>query len=275
MTILSQAIEALRNVGIDSAQLDAELLLSQAVGLSRIQLKTLKNPEPSPEQATIFKEMLTRRLKREPIAYILGEKEFWSLNFKVSPAVLCPRPDTEILVEAAIATRPQKVLDLGTGSGAILLSILHDCPEATGIGVDISPQALEIAQENAQHLGLASRARFLLGSWCEGLQDQRPLFDLIVSNPPYIATQEVPLLEPEVAVYEPKMALDGGSDGLDPYRALIPQVCLHLKESGWIMLEVGLAQAPAVAQLLSEHGLHQITLKKDYQGIERCVIAQR
>jgi release factor glutamine methyltransferase len=194
------------------------------------------------------------------------------MDFAVSSAVLCPRPDTEILVQAALQTKPTRILDLGTGSGAIILSLLKELPYATGIGIDISPQALEIARKNAEHLGLASRADFLLGSWCDGLSDS---FDLIVSNPPYIESSVISGLTPEVAEFEPKLALDGGMDGLDAYRALIPQLQMHLGSSGWVVLEIGKGQEFAVQQLMSEHKLENFSIAKDYQGIDRCVIAQR
>ena len=269
--MLKQAITALEKAGSESPKLDAELLLAHVLGCSRLDLKT-KNYPLNAEHEKQFQKLLTRRLNREPMAYILGTKEFWSMDFSVSPAVLCPRPDTEILVQAALQTKPTRILDLGTGSGAIILSLLKELPHATGIGIDISLQALEIARKNAEHLGLASRANFLLGSWCEGLSDS---FDLIVSNPPYIESSVISGLTPEVAEFEPKLALDGGIDGLDAYRALIPQLQMHLRFSGWVVLEVGEGQAFAVQQLMSEQKLENFSIIKDYQGIDRCVIAQR
>lgn len=269
--MLKQAIEALKNAGSESPKLDAELLLCSVLGYTRLELKT-RDITMNAEQEALFQSLLSRRTNREPMAYILGKKEFWSLDFSVSPAVLCPRPDTEILVEAALKTKPTRILDLGTGSGAILLSLLHELPSATGVGVDISPQALEIAKKNAVHLGLASRAHFLLSSWCDGLSDS---FDLIVSNPPYIESAVISDLETEVAVFEPKLALDGGNNGLDAYRNLIPQLQKHLKVNGWVVLEIGKGQELAVQQLMSEHKLENFSIAKDYQGIERCVIAQR
>lgn len=269
--MLKQAITALEKAGSESPKLDAELLLAHVLGISRIQLLA-NHPVPDEVQKRRFQALLERRLRREPMAYILGHKEFWSLDFKVSSAVLCPRPDTEILVQAALQTRPRRILDLGTGSGAILLSLLSELPQATGVGVDISPQAIEIAAENAVHLGLASRAEFLLRFWCDGLSGE---FDLIVSNPPYIESSVISGLEPEVAVFEPKLALDGGIDGLDAYRMLIPQVMRHLKVGGWVVFEVGMGQAHAVQQLMSEQNLENFSIINDYQGIDRCVIAQR
>lgn len=270
--MLKEAISALEKAGSESPQLDAELLLAHVLDCSRLELKTHEYTLTDAQQMQL-QSLLERRLKREPIAYILGEKEFWSMRFKVSSAVLCPRPDTEILVGAALKTKPTRILDLGTGSGAILLSLLKELPDATGLGVDISPQALEIAKENTVHLGLASRAEFLLGSWCNGLSGK--IFDLIVSNPPYIESAVLSGLTPEVSMFEPKLALDGGIDGLDPYRILIPQLPLHLRSGGWVVLEVGEGQAFAVQQLMSEQQLENFSIAKDYQGIERCVIAQR
>ncbi len=269
---LETSIAALKKSGSESPKLDVELLLAHVLGCSRLDVKT-GDLHPTKAQEALFQLLLERRMKREPIAYILGEKEFWSLNFKVSPAVLCPRPDTEILVEVALKTKPARILDLGTGSGAILLSLLKELPQATGIGIDISTQALEIAKENAVHLGLASRAHFLLGSWCDGLSDKT--FDLIVSNPPYIESAMLPELSPEVSLFEPKLALDGGVDGLDPYRILIAQLPKHLRSGGWVVLEVGEGQSFAVQQLMGEQKLENFSIAKDYQGIDRCVIAQR
>ena len=274
--MLKEAISALENAGSESPKLDAELLLAHVWGITRVKLLTSHDNGLTEAQEREFQVLLSRRLKREPMAYIVGSKEFWSLDFKVSSAVLCPRPDTEILVQAALKmvhrSQPLRILDLGTGSGAILLSLLSELPHATGTGVDISPQAIEIAKENASHLGLASRAEFLLGSWCDGLLGQ---FDLIVSNPPYIESSAISGLEPEVAVFEPKLALDGGVDGLDAYRLLASQVPLFLRSGGWVVFEVGEAQALAVQQLMSEQKLENFSIAKDYQGIDRCVIAQR
>ena len=274
--MLKEAISALENAGSESPKLDAELLLAHVWGITRVKLLTSHDNGLTEAQEREFQVLLSRRLKREPMAYIVGSKEFWSLDFKVSSAVLCPRPDTEILVQAALKmvhrSQPLRILDLGTGSGAILLSLLSELPHATGTGVDISPQAIEIAKENASHLGLASRAEFLLGSWCDGLLGQ---FDLIVTNPPYIESSAISGLEPEVAVFEPKLALDGGVDGLDAYRLLASQVPLFLRSGGWVVFEVGEAQALAVQQLMSEQKLENFSIAKVYQGIDRCVIAQR
>lgn len=275
MQTLKTKISALKNSGSESPKLDAELLLSHVLGCTRLELKT-RDVVLNAAQEKQFNSLLSRRLNREPLAYILGLKEFWSMDFAVSPAVLCPRPDTEILVQTALslrhsATSPH-ILDLGTGSGAILLSLLAELPHATGIGIDISLQALEMARKNAVDLGLASRADFLLGSWCDGLSDS---FDLIVSNPPYIESSVISGLAPEVAKFEPKLALDGGMDGLDAYRVLIPQLQKHLRLSGWVVLEVGEGQAFAVQQLMSEQKLDHFSIIKDTQGIDRCVIAQR
>ena len=274
--MLKEAILALENAGSESPKLDAELLLAHVLGITRVKLLTSHDNGLNEAQEREFQALLSRRLKREPMAYILGQKEFWSLDFKVSPAVLCPRPDTEVLVQKALKlvhrAGPLKILDLGTGSGAILLSLLTELPHATGVGVDISPQAIEIAAENAAHLGLASRVEFLLSSWCDGLSGQ---FDLIVSNPPYIESSVISGLEPEVAMFEPKLALDGGVDGLDAYRLLASQVPLFLRSGGWVVFEVGEAQALAVQQLMSEQKLENFSIAKDYQGIDRCVIAQR
>ena len=276
MKILESAISALLQAGCDKPKLDAELLMAHVLGVSRIGLITRADKEITEAQKTAFEALLARRIQREPVAYIVGEKEFWSMRFKVSPATLCPRPDTEIMIESALKLFPRdaalNIADLGTGTGAILLALLSEFPNARGTAVDISPQALEIAKENGRNLGLASRADFLLGSWLETLSGS---FDLIVSNPPYIESSLLPELSPEVAVFEPKSALDGGKDGLDAYREIVPQLRERLRPGGWVILEVGVGQVPAIANLMSEQDLQVTSIAKDYQGIDRCVIAQR
>jgi release factor glutamine methyltransferase len=221
--------------------------------------------------------MVRRRLAREPIAYILGEKEFWSLPFEVGPAVLIPRPESESVVEAALAqvadrAAPLLLLDLGTGSGCLLLALLSELPGATGRGVDLSAAALAVAHGNAERLGLADRTRFEQRSWGGGLTER---FDLIVSNPPYVAAGDLAGTEPEVRAFEPEIALTAGSDGLAAYRALIPDCARLLAPGGHVVLEIGQGQGAAVAGILASHGLGVIERRADLAGIERCVVAQR
>lgn len=264
----------LETAGIENAKLDAALLIAHALSTTREAL--LMDPdrlltEPQTEAA---EALLARREKREPLAYIVGTREFWSLPFKTAPGVLIPRPDTETMLLAAQQLFPKdaplSIVDFGTGSGCILLSLLHHYPNATGTGVDISPQALEIAAENARELALANRASFLLSKWSEGLSGR---FDLIVSNPPYIETATIQELEPEVSLYEPLQALDGGTDGLDAYRQIAASVREHLNPEGKVILEVGFNQAEAVREIITENRLQFITYANDLSGIRRCVVA--
>jgi release factor glutamine methyltransferase len=207
---------------------------------------------------------------------MLGEKEFWSLAFEVGPAVLIPRPETETVVEAVldeIAERGAalRLLDLGTGSGCLLLALLSELPNATGLGIDDSAAALAIARRNAARLGLAARAGFAQGRWGEGL---RGAFDVIVSNPPYIAESEWPGLQPEIRTFEPKAALVAGPDGLAAYRALAPDCARLLARDGLCALEIGHGQGDAVAEILARHGLQVTQRRRDLAGIERCVVVR-
>jgi release factor glutamine methyltransferase len=219
--------------------------------------------------------LVRRRLAREPIAYILGEKEFWSLPFKVGPAVLIPRPESETVIEAALAALPERqaalrILDLGTGSGCLLLALLSELPNATGLGVDVSAAALEIAEANAHRLGLAGRARFEKRTWGAGL-DRR--FDLVVSNPPYVSEADRAKLQPEIRDFEPQEALFAGPDGLEAYRALAPECARLLRPAGFLVLEIGQGQGDPVARILDRHDLVVTGRYRDLAGIERCLIA--
>ena len=207
------------------------------------------------------------------MAYILGRREFWGLDFTVSPATLIPRPDTETLVEAVLATgiAPRRVLDLGTGTGCLLLAVLHEFPPAFGVGVDVSPEASLLAKRNAASLGMADRAVFLTGSWADAL-DQT--FDLVLSNPPYIEAADVAGLMPEVARYEPLSALAAGADGLDAYRAIIAGLPRLLTPDGLAVLELGAGQALSVAQLGAAAGF-SCTTRQGLDGIDRAVVLTR
>ena len=228
------------------------------------------------EQEAALEALVRRREEREPIAYIVGEKEFWSLRFQVDPAVLIPRPDTETVVEAVLdqiaeRTATLRILDLGTGSGCLLLALLSELPYATGLGVDDSPAALAVARRNAERLGIAPRAEFRQGGWGEGLQER---FDLIVSNPPYVAEGEWDRLQPEIRCFEPKPALLAGPDGLAAYRELAPHCAKLLATNGALALEIGLGQADAVSAILAAHGLEVVERRRDLAGIERCLLVK-
>ncbi|OAN48085.1 protein-(glutamine-N5) methyltransferase, release factor-specific [Paramagnetospirillum marisnigri] len=272
---LHRAAERLAAVGIDTARLDARLLLAEVVGLSPQALFSKPHLELTVGEIERFEGLMARREAREPVSHLLGRRGFWTLDLTVSAAVLDPRPDTETLVEAVLAmvpdrARPLRIVDFGTGSGCILLALLSELRFATGLGIDRSPAALAVAQANAHAAGLAERAEFRQGDWGEGLDGS---FDVVVSNPPYIPEDEIDGLEPEVARFEPRLALAGGPDGLDCYRALAPHISRLLAADGVAALEVGMGQAADVAAILSGAGLVNQGVHRDLAGVERCVLA--
>ncbi len=230
------------------------------------------------------RSLTARRVRREPMAYILGEREFWGLPFKVSPAVLVPRPDSETLIEAALSLMPDRarawrILDLGLGSGCLLLTLLREYPQARGVGLEASADGLTVAQENATALGVADRARLLAGDWRRSgwvetlLEALGGPFDLVVSNPPYIASAAVPTLMPEVSSFEPRLALDGGANGFDAYHTLIAASPRLVTAGGFMAVEVGEGQASEIARLFAAAGLTPRAPWKDLGGIDRVVTA--
>jgi release factor glutamine methyltransferase len=268
------AIERLQQAGIDNPSLDARLLICEALSCDRAAL--LAQNERILTQAETDKSefLIARRAAHEPVGRILGRREFWGLSFALNEATLEPRPDSESLIALALTLQlPEKprLLDLGTGTGCLLLALLHEWPEATGLGIDLAPRAVEAAQKNAESLGLTARASFQTGDW---LKDVTGSFDLILSNPPYIPTPEIAALMPEVRLFDPKAALDGGKDGLDPYRKLIPLFPRFLTPEGWALFEVGAGQAEDVVALFETHGFKNIQTQKDLGGISRCVAGQ-
>jgi release factor glutamine methyltransferase len=262
------AAEALRAAASRIERLDAEVLLAHLLGVDRGGL--LLNQDMNIDWQA-YELLVKRRAESEPVAYITGHREFWSLDLLVTPAVLIPRPDSETLIEAALASgmTPATILDLGTGSGALLLAALSEWPNAQGLGIDASPAALEIAARNAERLGLADRARFQPGNWGQGL-DQR--FDLIVCNPPYIETGAD--LLPDVRDHEPASALFAGADGLDDYRRIVPQLPGLLNAGGIAIVEIGHTQAPAVTGLAQATGFNARTCR-DLAGLDRCLVLTR
>jgi release factor glutamine methyltransferase len=272
---LSAATDALRAVGVEDPRLDAEVMLAEAMGVDRATLVVARAEVPAPA-ARRFGEMVRRRLRREPVAYILGRRGFRRIELAVDRRVLVPRPETELLVELAVEREPATVLDVGTGSGAVALAIAEELPRCAVVATDTSVGALEVARANAARLGLGDRVRFLEGSVPEGEG-----FDLIVANLPYVAEPDWPSLQPEVTRWEPREALLAGPDGLDAIRALLAERGRALSRialqssaavSSALALEVGEGQAPAVAELMREAGFGSIEVRTDLAGIERVVV---
>jgi release factor glutamine methyltransferase len=262
---LSSATDALRAVGIEDPRLDAEVMLAAATGLERAALISEPEAELQPPASRLFGEMVRRRLRREPVAYIVGRKGFRHIELEVDRRVLIPRPETELLVEIALERRPATLLDVGTGSGAIALAVADELPDCEIKATDTSPAALEVAEANARRLGLNQRVRFAAGS----LPPEED-FELILANLPYVAEGDWASLQPEVSEWEPREALLSGPDGLDAIRDLIPRV-----EVGALALEVGEGQAEAVRGLLAAAGFGAIETRSDLAGIERVVLGER
>ena len=279
-SLLRDAAVALTAAGIDNARFEARLLLAHAAGVT-IERLVAHGGEAAPSAvAAVLRGLTARRIRHEPMAYVLGEREFWGLPFKVTPAVLVPRPDSETLIEAALAlmpgrTEPWRIADLGVGSGCLLLSLLREFPNASGVGLDASAEALAVTRANARSLGVEARLRLVEGDWRQPGWAERlgGPFDLLVSNPPYIETADIDGLMPDVARFEPRLALDGGADGLDAYRAIVGDAPRLVAPGGHLLLEVGAGQAIEIARLLSDSGLHPGAPWKDLGGIERIVPA--
>jgi release factor glutamine methyltransferase len=267
--------------GIDSAELDARMLVGAALGLDLTGMIAAANRRLTSDESSRLENFARRRLEGEPIARILGNKEFWGLSLKLSPATLVPRPDTETVVELALemlrtapgANRPLRIADIGTGSGAILLALLSELPDAFGVGTDISEAALRTARANAACLGFAARAGFVACDYAAALSGH---FDLIVSNPPYIRTADIATLATDVRDHDPQPALDGGADGLDAYRALIPQSVQLLAHGGALVVEAGQDQSGPIEGLMTAAGLtRQGPPKADLAGIRRAVAGRK
>jgi release factor glutamine methyltransferase len=264
--------------GIEEADADARILLAHALHLDRAQLLAQSDRLLEAREIDTVLPLAARRLKREPVARILARKEFWSLPLGLTPNVLVPRPETETIVEAALdrvlrgglRLERLRVLDIGTGSGALLLALLEEMPNATGIGTDIDAGALACARANAERHNLAGRCSFVAGDMAAGLAGP---FDLIVSNPPYVARGEIARLEPEVRDYDPKLALDGGEDGLDAYRAIAAAAPRLLAPDGRLIVELGAGQELSVRTLFTNTGLAIVTVRNDLSGIPRALVA--
>ena len=262
----AQAVDALRAAGIEQPAREARLLLAAALDLPPGSL-----PDPAVAIPATFTGLVRRRVAHEPMARIVGRQGFWTLDLLVSDATLIPRADSETLIEAAVASRSRvsRILDLGTGTGALLLAALAEYPEATGVGIDRNPAACALAAANATRSGLSGRAAFVCADWSAPLSGR---FDLVLCNPPYIPGREIAALMPEVAAWEPALALDGGGDGLDAYRAILPRVPALLTPHGIAVLEHGAGQADAVADLAKDAGLRVVARRDDLGGIGRAVI---
>jgi release factor glutamine methyltransferase len=252
------AAARLTSAGIDDGLREARILAKAA-----------------PDAAT-FAAFIARRERREPVAYILGRREFWSLEFEVTPAVLIPRPDTETIVETALReltqTPPRRILDLGTGSGCLLISLLTEFPRATGVGIDISPEAIEVAKRNAARLGVADRATFELADFGAFACEER--FDLVVSNPPYIPDATIVALDPDVRDHEPQLALKGGRTGLDAVERIACALARTLAPEGLALIEIGHDQGESGARTLRNEGVNVLEIVKDLAGLDRVLVAR-
>jgi release factor glutamine methyltransferase len=274
LKILRWTADYFRGKGIESARLDAELLLSATLAMDRVTLYVNFERPLNADELSRYREKVQRRASREPIQYILAETEFWSLPFNVNPAVLIPRADTEVLVEEVLKKMDGccSVLDIGTGSGAIAIALAHEMPEIYVTAIDCSEAALEVARGNARRNGVEDRVACLAG-------DLKSLpagpFDVIVSNPPYIPSRDWEQLMPEVRDHEPRLALDGGDDGLEAYRRIAVQAVQVLSPDGWLLVEVGIGQATVVSALFRAAGLTDVTQRDDYAGIPRVVTGRK
>ncbi|MBB3017133.1 release factor glutamine methyltransferase [Microvirga lupini] len=274
---LRELRRTLTEAGFETAALDARLLLLEALGISATDLITSPDTPLTAEQSDTLAAFTNRRLAHEPVARIVGEREFWGLPFRLSPETLVPRPDTETLIETALALLPDRqaplrIVDFGTGSGCILVALLHELPNAIGLGVDLSFGAVVTARANAVGNRVGNRCHFALSRWADAVSGP---FDLIVSNPPYIASGVIPTLDEEVREHDPRLALDGGPDGLEPYRILLGEAERLLAAGGLLVVEIGYDQAEALSSLAALHGLEILKIASDLSGNPRCIAMKR
>lgn len=275
-SFLKEMQSAFQSAGLETPELDARVLMQ---GVLRFQPEdlVLKSGQALTEQQQVdLQKAMTARMARKPVARILGQRAFWKADFKVTDATLDPRPDSETLVEAAlkhISPPPQTILDLGTGTGCLLLSLLQEWPQAKGVGIDISAEAVLTASENAQSLNLEKRARFLADRWGQYCPEQK--FELVISNPPYISEIERKDLAPEVLKYDPPQALFGGQDGLECYREIVASLPRLLKSGGYVLFEIGHTQADPVSEILKNSILHIIDIMRDIGGRDRVIVAKK
>lgn len=272
---MREALSILQKAGVEDASREAYLLLEWVLKKDRLAMLSLL--EVGAEDAARYRHVVQRRAKREPFAFITGEQGFWTLDLSVSPETLIPRGDSEALIEALLECGPERnkelsFLDLGTGTGCLLLAALAEYPRAMGVGVDIAEGAVRLARHNAQRNGLGERAHFMVGSWAEGITGP---FDVILSNPPYIERDVVAQLMPEVEHYEPHRALDGGDDGLEAYRLLCQELPRLLSATGLAIFELGIGQEEAVTQLAESQGLRKLRCHTDLGGVPRALVLAR
>ena len=281
--VLKGAAHDLEDHRVENPRLNAELLLARCLGFSREKLYANLRCEIQADEKKALDELLRRRMAGEPLQYLLGHQEFWSIDLKVDPRVLIPRPETEVLIEEALSIlsipsrRVPRILDIGTGSGAIVIALTQEVGEIVAVATDLSHEALQVAKENARNVGVDQRIRFIRGDL---LDPFRPLtegmFDLILSNPPYICRSDIEELTREIKDHEPRLALDGGEDGLDFYRQMSRQVRSYLREGGWLLLEMGHGQGSKISSLLEESGSFRAPeFVKDLSGIDRVIKAQK
>ena len=267
----------LEAAGVPGPVIDARVLVEAACGVTRADIVGYPHRELSEAQVERLDAYLERRIRREPVSHILGRKGFWNIMLGVTADVLTPRPETEVIVDHALRLfpegRPFRILDLGVGSGAILLAILAERPAARGLGIDVSEEALAVARDNAARLGLADRIALLRGDWSGGLAGSE--FDLVVSNPPYIASPVIETLDPEVRDYEPRIALDGGPDGLDAYRRLAPEILRMLRPGGRFLVEIGYDQKAAAESLFRAAGAMEVETLQDLSTHDRVVTGMK
>lgn len=269
-SLLKAAVARLRAAGAEIPELDARLLLQAATGLSREEMIMEPRHPVTEGQAMRFSSLIQRREAHEPVARILGERDFYGRSFRVTPATLDPRPDTETLIEAALALMSPRarLLDLGTGTGAIAVTLLAERPDASGLATDLSPEALAVARENAERHGVAGRLSLSQGSWFEPVSG---IFDMVLSNPPYIPKGEISGLSPDVRNFDPRIALVGGDDGLDPYHAIAAHAAPHLAADGHVLVEIGAGQEADVEAIFARAGFSPAGRYKDLGGHVRCL----
>ena len=274
---LNQIAQRLEEAGIESPRLDARIMVSHVLRMEPSEVFLRSNDRIDLALQDNINALVERRLAKEPVSRITGKREFWGLSFELSADTLDPRPDTETLVEVVLemkanfADRPIKILDLGTGTGCILLALLNECPKASGVGIDVSAGAVSVARSNAQRLGLSDRAKFAVADWADGIKDE---FDIVVSNPPYVAEVDRNTLPEDVERYDPSTALFGGSDGFDAYHTLIPEVNRVLCPSGFCAIEVGVDQAGTVSEMMRSAGFDILDHRYDLSGIVRCIVGR-